>query len=55
MERLAYRPAEAATALGISRSRIYELITEGRLTKRKIGKVSVIPAESLKALLEEAA
>lgn len=52
--KLAYSIPEAASAISIGRSKIYELIAEGRLETRKIGKRTVIPAASLRQLLESA-
>lgn len=50
--KLAYSIPEAAAAISIGRSKIYNLIAEGRLEIRKIGKRTVITAASLKKLLE---
>ena len=50
--KLAYSIPEAAAAVSIGRSKLYALIAEGRLETRKIGKRTVIPAESLVRLLE---
>ena len=50
--KLAYSIPEAATAISIGRSKLYELIAEGRVETRKIGKRTVIPAASLHRLLE---
>jgi excisionase family DNA binding protein len=55
VDRIAYRPAEAAAALGISRSRIYELMAEGHIAYRQIGGVRLIPRAAVDALFEEAA
>jgi len=52
--KLAYSIPEAATAISIGRSKLYELIAEGRVETRKIGKRTVIPAASLHRLLEVA-
>jgi excisionase family DNA binding protein len=54
MEPIAYRIADAAKAVGLSRSRLYELIADGTLEARKIGNCTVIPAESLRALVANA-
>ena len=48
---LAYRPKDAAVALGVSRSLIFEMIAEGRLEARKLGTATVIPYASLAAVL----
>lgn len=52
--KLAYSIPEAASAISIGRSKLYELIAEGRVETRKIGKRTVIPAASLHRLLEVA-
>ena len=52
--KLAYSIKEAASALSLGRSRIYELLNEGKLESRKIGKRTVIPTASLHRLLEAA-
>ena len=52
--KLAYSIPEAATAISIGRSKLYELIAEGRVETRKIGKRTVIPAASLHRLLAAA-
>lgn len=49
---LAYSIAEAARVTTLGKTRIYELIREGRLQARKIGKRNIIPAASLRALIE---
>ncbi len=48
---LAFTIAEACHAVGIGRTKLYALIGEGRLETRKIGSRTVIPAESLRALV----
>lgn len=49
---LAYTIAEAARVTTLGKTRIYELIREGRLQARKIGKRNIIPAASLRALID---
>ncbi|MCX4470797.1 excisionase family DNA-binding protein [Micromonospora sp. NBC_01655] len=53
------RVDEAARALGIGRSLVYELIRSGRLRSFKVGSRRLIPAsaidEAITTLLEEAA
>lgn len=49
--KLAFTIAEACHAVGISRSKLYELIGEGRVEARKIGSRTIIPAESLRGLV----
>jgi excisionase family DNA binding protein len=51
--KLAYSIAEAAAATSLGRSKIYELIGEGRIEARKIGRRTVIPSASLAALFDE--
>jgi excisionase family DNA binding protein len=50
--RLAYTIGEAALALSLSRSRIYELLACGEITACKIGRRTVIPAPELIAFLD---
>ena len=37
VERLLYRPAEAAEALGVSRSKVYELMNTGEIPWVRVG------------------
>jgi hypothetical protein len=48
---IAYSVEGAVAASGLSRSRLYALASEGRLTFRRAGKRSVIMADELAALL----
>lgn len=50
--KLAYSIPEAAHAISIGRSKLYELIAENRIETRRIGRRVVIPAASLLRLLE---
>lgn len=52
LEPLAYSVSEACRVSSLGRTRIYQLIGEGRLEVRKIGKRTLIPAASLRALIE---
>jgi excisionase family DNA binding protein len=52
LDRLAYRPQEAAAALGLSRIRVYELMAAGVIEYRQVGGVRLIPRATLDALLE---
>jgi excisionase family DNA binding protein len=45
-----YTTAEARAALGVGTTRLYELIGSGRLRARKLGKTTLIEAESMRAL-----
>jgi hypothetical protein len=51
LEKLAYRPAECQTALGIKNTLFWQLVKEGRLETRKIGSATVVPSESLQAFM----
>lgn len=51
-EPLAYSVADAIRVSSIGKTRLYALIKEGRLEARKIGKRTLIPAASLRALID---
>lgn len=51
-EPLAYSIADACRASSIGRTRLYQLINEGRLKACKVGRRTLIPAASLRALIE---
>ncbi|WP_432423416.1 helix-turn-helix domain-containing protein [Sphingomonas lycopersici] len=46
------RVPEAARLLGISRSRIYELITSGDIETVKLGRATLVPVSGLHALID---
>ena len=46
------RVPEAARMLGISRSRIYELITSGDIEALKLGRATLVPIATLQALID---
>lgn len=48
VEKLAYSPAEAAQALGISRPMVYELMKRDDFKSFKIGTRTLIPANNLR-------
>ena len=50
-EPLAYSIADACRVTSLGRTRLYELINEGRIEVRKIGGRTLIPAESLHRLI----
>jgi excisionase family DNA binding protein len=52
MDKLLLTPTEAATALGIGRSKVYELMQTGQLQSVHIGARRRVPAEALHAFLE---
>lgn len=47
MEKVLLTPIEAAAALGIGRSKLYELIRSGALASVRIGACRRIPADSI--------
>jgi excisionase family DNA binding protein len=47
MEKLLYRPKEAANALGIGRDKLYDLMRAGRLRSVKDGGARFITADAL--------
>ncbi|MFJ4079834.1 helix-turn-helix domain-containing protein [Streptomyces iakyrus] len=51
-ERVLYRPEEAATALGIGRSLVYEEIRLGRLQTVRIGRRRLVPPEYIAQYVE---
>lgn len=51
-ERLAFKPADAATALGISRARVFELMREGSLKSVRYGRTRLIPRKAIDSFLE---
>ncbi|MCP4610026.1 MAG: helix-turn-helix domain-containing protein [Planctomycetes bacterium] len=53
MIKLLLRPAECCEALGISRSRIYELIASGELPSVRIGRSVRVPVRALEKWVAE--
>ena len=51
VERLLYRPAEAAEALGVSRSKMYELMNRGDIPWVLVGHSRRVPVEALRRLI----
>ena len=51
-EKLGYSVAEACAALSIKKTCLYTQIAAGRLVKARVGGRTIIPADSLKALLQ---
>ena len=45
---------DAAVFVGLSKSRLYELIGEGTIEARKLGARTVVPVASLRAFVEAA-
>jgi excisionase family DNA binding protein len=54
MERIAYSISDATKALGLGRTTIYSLISQGRLETIKLGRRTLIKAASLHKLVETA-
>ncbi len=52
--RLGFSVKEVTDALGISRTVTYDLLASGRLTRIKIGRRTVITADSIARLLQDA-
>lgn len=48
MERLLFRPAEAADLLGLGRSATYAMIRAGTLPSIRVGRSLRVPAEQLR-------
>ena len=53
MDKLLLTPTEAAQVLGIGRSKVYQLMQTGQLTSVHIGACRRVPADALKAFLEQ--
>ena len=49
MDKLLLRPTEAAEAIGIGRSKIYELLASGEIPAIRIGGSLRVPVDTLKA------
>lgn len=47
MDRILLTPTEAAAALGIGRSKLYELLRQGRIRSIRIGSCRRVPAAAL--------
>jgi len=45
---------EVCSATSLGRTKVYQLIEEGRLDRRKVGRRTLITVESIERLLEEA-
>jgi excisionase family DNA binding protein len=53
-ERIAYKPADAAKAIGISPATLYVLMARGDLPAFKLGKRTLIKAADLQAFVDRA-
>jgi excisionase family DNA binding protein len=47
-ERILYRPAEAADAIGVSRARCYELIASKTIPSIRVGNSIRVPVDALR-------
>lgn len=52
-DRILLRPAEAAVSLGVGRAKIYDLIHRGEIPSIRLGGAIRVPADRLKALIDE--
>jgi excisionase family DNA binding protein len=50
-DRLLLRPSEAGEAIGVSRSKAYELIAAGTIPSVKVGGCVRVPLDALKAMI----
>jgi len=53
MDKLLLTPTEAASALGVGRSKVYELMQTGQLQSVHIGACRRVPRDALTAFLEQ--
>ena len=51
-EKLSFTIAEAVSSTGIGRTKLYDLIKDGQLEARKLGSKTLIPAPSLRSLVD---
>lgn len=55
MERLLLRPTEAAEAIGVGRSKVYELLASGELPSVRIGSSIRVPLDRLREWIDRKA
>ena len=48
MDKLLLRPAEAAEAIGVGRSKVYELLASGELPSIRVGSSIRVPVDALR-------
>ena len=53
MEKLLLTATEAAEAIGVGRTRIYELLASGQIPSVKIGRSVRVPTEALRRWIKE--
>lgn len=49
---LAYRPEQVSQLTGLSRGKIFQLISDGTLQSKRVGKARLVMAGSVEKLLE---
>ena len=52
METIAASVNETARSLGLGRTKVYELINDGKLSTIKIGRRTLVKADSIRALID---
>ena len=52
-EKLLLRPTEAAEAIGVGRSKVYELLAAGELPSIRIGSSVRVPIDALRAWIAQ--
>lgn len=52
VERLLLRPREAAEAIGVGRSKVYELLASGKLPCIRVGSSVRVPVDALRAWID---
>ena len=53
MDRLLLRPVEAADAIGIGRSKVYEMLASGELPSIRVGASVRVPVDALRAWIAQ--
>jgi len=53
MDKLLLKPMEAAEAIGVGRSRIYEMLTTGEMPSVRIGRSIRVPVRALNQWVED--
>ena len=52
LERLAFKPHEAAAVLGVSRNRVFELLATGDIASVRYGRTRLIPRQAIERFLK---
>lgn len=52
MEKLLYRPEEAAEALGVGRTTVYALLASGEIESLTVGRRRLIPKDALEKFVQ---